>query len=753
MDALGKELVTRIFSPAERWGWEFSPAHPAVAHPEAHQPPSQYPVPPPDLRGLEFRRQYLLRRIWKPVVGGILLVAGLGALVSSPAGGLFALALGAGLVAWYVVPLISIDRQKKAYIAAYEAELARRQYEFQGAYAAWQQRVYEHDEAERHRVATAMDFYPLDLQRPARVDVFGGTGAGWTSILATGGASLLGSGAGILLLDLSEVSVGAGLVMLANDAQPPTGRTLPVEVRELPASLERIGLLAGQEPHEVAELLADAFDADRRGGGDHSLRAIDLNVLRVVTSSIHAPLAFARLAAALRILDNQSSAIHEGVFDAYEIDALQRRMHDLGQRDRTAEQISFLRTELETLAGAEPALPATSAYLAKDGSDFWPRGGLRVLATTSSGRDSSGRRKLLVDRVLIQSLLHRLRNDADLRARSVEDVVVIAGADHLGRETLTTLTRQAEAVQVRLILLFKSLSDDAEKLIGTGHSAAIFMRLGNAREAAAAADHIGRGFRFVLSQVTNQVGSSFTEGFSNSYGEQDGTSYTEGTGGHSALGAGGRTSGDSWNRSTTTSHSSSWTNTVNVSNGVNQNVGTTLQREKDYAVEPTTLQSLAATAFILVGTDSGPGRVRPGDCNPGLVLLPRVASTPRDFTAVPALPGPGKPHPRRYHRHAADRRPAAHPPGASLSVSRDGGSVTAPGRPGLSARQRGVPAAWRLPQPGIPAARPVVAREQECWKGSVFTGCSPSRARPTRRRHPTPRRCSCSPRSSRPTPT
>ncbi|MCM3882851.1 hypothetical protein [Frankia sp. R82] len=638
-DALNRTLVARIFSPVERWGWEFAPAHPPVPHPEAYQPPSRFPVPPPDLRGLEFRRQYLTRRIWKPIVGGLLVLSGLGSLAGSPTGGLFILVIGLGLLAWYFVPLTSISRQIKQYTAAYEAALVQREQEFQGAYVAWQQRVHQHDEAERHRVAAAMDFYPLDLQTPARVDVFGGTGAGWTSILATGGASLLGSGAGILLLDLSELGVGAGLVMLANDAHLPAGRQLPVEVRELPASLERLGLLVGREPREVAALLADAFDTDRRGGGDPGLRAIDFNILRVVTSSIHAPLSFVRLAAALRILDNQSSAIHEGVFDAYEIDALQQRMHDLGQRERTAEQISFLRTELEILSGAEPAEHATTAATGT-AADWWPRGGLRVLSTTSAGRDSSGRRKLLVDRVLVQLLLHRLRNDADLRGAS-SDVVIIAGADHLGRETLTTLAQQAEAARVRLILMFKSLSDDAEKLIGTGHSAAIFMRLGNPREAATAAEHIGKGFRFVLSQVTNQVGNSFTEGFANSYGEQDGTSYTEGTGGQSSIGVGGRSSGDSWNRSTTTSHSSSWTNTVNVSNSVSQNLGTTLQREKDYAVEPTTLQSLATTAFILVGTDAGPGRVRPGDCNPGLVLLPGVADTTRDFTAVPHSRDPG----------------------------------------------------------------------------------------------------------------
>ncbi|SQD95846.1 MULTISPECIES: hypothetical protein [unclassified Parafrankia] len=630
VNAPSEELVRKIFSSNERWGWEYAPPHPATAHHEAFHPPTRVQLPVPDLRGLEFRRRQLSGKVWRPIVGGLFLLGGLGALAESPSG-VGPLLIGVVLLAWYFVPIQTVSKQMKSIQAGHQAEVARREQDFQVAYAAWQQRVHQHDQAEQYRIGSALEFYPLDPERPARIDVFGGTGAGWTSLLATGGTSLLTSGSGILLLDLSELSVGAGLVMLANNADAP----ISVDVRELPNSLERIGLLGELDLREASELLADAFDADRRGGGDQSLRAIDLNILRSVASSIEAPLTFARLAAALRILDNQSSAVHEGVFSDYEVQALQQRMYDLGQRERTVDQISFLRTELETLAGSDasaadvpPAEPAA----------WWPGGGLRVLATTSSGRGNSGRRKLLTDRILVETLLHQLRGNGHA---GLNDVVVIAGADHLGRETLTTLTRQAEAARVRLVLLFKSLSDDAEKLIGTGHSAAIFMRLGNAREASAAADHIGKGFRFVLSQVTNQIGDSFTEGLANSYGEQDGTAFTEGEGRQRGYGPGGGSGGRNWNHSTTTSHSSTWTNTLNVSNTVSRNLGTTLQREKDYTVEPTVLQSLATTAFILVGTSSGPGRVRSGDCNPGLLLLPRVSEQPRDLTGAAPAYGAG----------------------------------------------------------------------------------------------------------------
>ncbi len=562
-----------------------------------------------------------------------MVLGGLGAIASSPAAVLFIL-LGVGVLAWYFVPIQGINNEMRNLVAAHQGEVGRREEEFQAAHTAWQHSLHQHDQAEWARVNAAMEFYPLELPAPARIDVFGGTGAGWTSLLATGGASLLASAAGVLLLDLSELSVGAGLVMLANN----TGPTAQVDVRELPASLERTGLLAGCDARQAAELLADAFDADRRGGGDSGLRAIDLNVLRIATTSISAPLTFIRLAAALRVLDNQSSAIIYGVLREDEIQALQQRMYDLGQRERTAEQVSFLRTELETLAGPDLDAPG-DVPPAASASPWWPGGGLRVIATTSSGRGGSARRKLLTDRVLVEVLLHRLRADGSA-ARG--DAVVIAGADHLGQDTLNALTQQAERARVRLILLFKNLSADAERLIGTGDSAAIFMRMGNAREATAAAEHIGKGFRFVLSQVTNQVGTGFTEGFANSYGEQDGTSRTDGEGGNRSYGPGGRSGGTNWNSSTTTSHSTTWTNTVNVANSVNQTAGSVMQREKDYSVEPTVLQSLAPTAFILVGTGSGPARVRPGDCNPGLVLLPKVAADAREFDPAAHSQDPGR---------------------------------------------------------------------------------------------------------------
>ncbi len=75
-----------------------------------------------------------------------------------------------------------------------------------------------------------------------------------------------------------------------------------------------------------------------------------------------------------------------------------------------------------------------------------------------------------------------------------------------------------------------------------------------------------------------------------------------------------------------------------------------MQRVYEFSVEPTQIQQLPPTAFVLVDSSLGERRAALGDCNPGIVLLPRVASTAR-----PAVP-------------SASRRPGVLPMIAGQSV-------------------------------------------------------------------------------------
>jgi hypothetical protein len=55
----------------------------------------------------------------------------------------------------------------------------------------------------------------------------------------------------------------------------------------------------------------------------------------------------------------------------------------------------------------------------------------------------------------------------------------------------------------------------------------------------------------------------------------------------------------------------------------------TAARVYEFEVEPTALQGLAPTAFVMVENGMSGRRVVVGDCNPGTVLLDRVADRPR----------------------------------------------------------------------------------------------------------------------------
>ncbi|WP_462186469.1 MULTISPECIES: hypothetical protein [unclassified Frankia] len=533
------------------------------------------------------------------------------------------------------------------------------------ALTSWQTEVDAHDRAELQRREATAVFYPVSASAATpRIDVFGGTGDGWASLLATAGCSVLTGGTGILLVDLSERTVGGGLARLAGQAR------WPVESWDLPRQLDEVALLDGLGPREAGELVADAFGLSQESGDDPHRRALHADLVTTVAVVLYERLSIRRLAEGLRVLeglDDGSAAMSLSTAEAGELTA---HMDAFGRGDRIADELRYLRSSLEALSPPPPATAATApaamapaatveAHMLTAAAGrsttrvpttradsvprplaaWWPVPGLRVLATSS--RDSSAHRKELADRLLVQTVLHQLRR-RQRGGPTSRDMLVVAGADHLGRAVLTGLTRHAELAGVRLVLLFERLADDAERVLGSQGGSTIIMRLGNGKDAATAAEFIGRGYRFVMSQVTAQVGRSFTAGDSDSVGDQDGTSETAGTSGGTGRTYDGtrlppwlqNTSKNAgWQESVTTSRSQTWQRTTNSSVSDSTTDGTTSQRVYEFTVEPTTVQTLPATAFLLVNPVDGAGRVVPGDCNPGTVLLPGVS--PADRWSVP----------------------------------------------------------------------------------------------------------------------
>ncbi|MFC6091763.1 hypothetical protein [Saccharothrix lopnurensis] len=593
-----------LFDGVERWGWEFAPLPEFTWAPE---PPPEWREPAEVAAAWRSRRRRMRQVPW--------MSAGIGAVTW----GGWALPLPSTadvvLSAWLVVGLAAVlVRQVAVPRSRVRAAARERDFRFdlfRHRTGEWRDRMAARELVLRAR-EVAKEWLPL---RPtvtaARVEVFGGTGDGWASLVTTVGSSLLRAGGSILVVDLSERRVGDDLVVLAGAAG------LPVSAVAL--SRDDGTLLRGLDVAEVAEVVAGAVATMRSGADTADLRVVDASILTVVADCLEAPVTFTRLAAALRVVRGHYDA--ESPLTRAEARRLTSRIDTVGSTDRVVNALQTLTTLVELLAAeGPPGEPVT-----------WSGPGLTVLATEGPHPV----RKDFLDRVLFERVLHAVR----VRPRRTgRDVVFIAGADRIGPAAVEDLARQARRCGVRLVLMLEHLRGDVTRLLGGADSATILMRLGNHEEAKVAAEFIGREHTFEISQITRQVGQGFTEGYSDAAGTQSSASHNEGTH-HSRPDRArwfDRKAGNSGSSGgTTTSRSGTWQHTVNYSIADSDSTTTTGSRVYEFAVEPTQLQGLPPTAFILVEHNGGgQRRIALADCNPGIVLLPRVIGGSRSGEGV-----------------------------------------------------------------------------------------------------------------------
>ncbi|MFI6095430.1 hypothetical protein ACIA8G_07760 [Lentzea sp. NPDC051213] len=619
------QMWQRLFSGQERWGWEFTaPALPAVSPDAAHEPVAEQVYAPHDF----LLQQKRSKKAWLALIGWLVVTFFAVALTGSvlkPAE-----ANVPGLVEWatsivlgvgVVLSVFTFFRtrrrfsvMKRTYDGQYNDAVKR----YNEAYEAWRSRIEEHNRREAERFVTAMLWHPLQLtSRPSRVDIFGGTEDGWASLLTTIGAAQLASGSSMLLLDFTDMTIGENLEYAAR-AQGYT-----VHAHEAPRDIARLGLLAGLDSAEVAEVLAESMHNLNRSALASDLRGLHIDLLTAVADRLTAPVSFAKLVAGLQVLRRVYDAGSDETLAADELRKLNSYVDTVGNTDQVRNELQSLEGELRSLARAEQdAEQAGSA----DFRDVWPVRGFSVIVT----RAKTGRHRRFLDHVVF----HRALQELHSRQVTGRETLVVAGADQIGLEALEAMARQARRSGVRLIFLIQHLRDDLRKLLGAGGTVTLLMQLGNGEEAAAAAEFIGRGHKFVLSQLTEQIGKTFTEGSSRTDGGSDSSTTSRSTtsGGSASTswsgdGHGSSSSGSSWSRTsgTATTRETNWANTRSESEAHSETLGRTEARVYEFAVEPTTLQAMAPTAFVMVETGPGGRRVVMGDCNPGIVLLDRVA--------------------------------------------------------------------------------------------------------------------------------
>jgi len=206
------------------------------------------------------------------------------------------------------------------------------------------------------------------------------------------------------------------------------------------------------------------------------------------------------------------------------------------------------------------------------------------------------------------------------------------------------------------VLAYRSMPPQVRQRIGRGNACMAFMRLGNAEDARAAAEQIGTEHRFVLSQLTETVGTSVTDttgvSYTSTVGESaslatsatDSESLSRGSGQSrstpsSFLPFGG---GSSRSAETSSSHGSSqsesltagiststaWGMSTSRAAGDSESLARSMQRSREFLVEAAELQRLPPTAMIVsYGTATGQHVVL-ADANPAIGGLAVATSSP-----------------------------------------------------------------------------------------------------------------------------
>lgn len=691
----------RLFSPEPRLGWVFRDRW-WFLRPFPEPPPRRQPLPDYLARSVHETERAAQRRLSRtfPIsagVGGALLL--FAACTAGGSGGA-AVPLGSFLLAvivaapgtvltWWAV------RQRNAARQAYE--LAQRQiangYEEQAR--QWHARKQAHDAAERARLDSLPEWGAAP--RPGRrLDVFGGNLWAWEALLTTYGTSTLAVQP-LLVLDLSREVVCRELVELAQAAW------MGVDFQLLPSRQSSSTLLADMPPRD----LVDAIVESMHGGTPDASRAdrsMDDRILTKVCEALGDDVTLGRIAAALRALMGEPD--DGGLLTREERRHIAGNLFTVEYRRQAHANLSRIESYVHPLEdlGTEPS---------KDGVGY-----LTCIALDSQARNV--RSELLTD-LIVQWVTHRIA-----ASRDSTPALIIAGADELARRHLERLSDACERRGVPLTLLFRRLRDASAEMIGGG--AVAFMRLGNHEDAARAADFIGRDHRFVLSQITKNVGGNESHTSTDTHGEGDsethstsrttGTSRTWGTNrGSGTTYSGGEMFGlfpdrsSSYQRGsnrgggssvsdtegTSTSTSRNWSAAYAYAEGTNWSDADTTQRVYEYVVEPVTLQHLPDHALLVVTSAPGGGRtITPVECDPAIVTLDRVTTGPLPDPppppqAVPApdqaltSPDPGQQQPQWGASPAPQwaTPPVPPPPRAPLSMDPGppGGQPTGPRPP------------------------------------------------------------------------
>jgi hypothetical protein len=590
-----------LFAPGERWGWEWQD----VSKLREHLGPF-----PAELRGnpasdAAHLRSLWMKQVWVWAAALIVLEVGVSLLSEGTSSEKSALVTAVGgVVVIGLILLVVVTRETKRLVAEssqhavrprltkpwWSAKASRRR----AAEAAWNRRAEDLDAAEDERLSTLPVYGAVRPKSAGRKsDVFGGTKLGWQSLVTTLGTSLLASGHRVVVMDFSEAEVAAFLAFAAEKQGFATSE------KRLPAEIETIDVFGDMPAAEVADLLVEGLHGDS-AQPDRAARATAQRILEATCRVLEPTVSVERIDAALRVLLRADAppADNDGILKSDEGAAIAELFNDryLNALESTLVDLESQLYPLRNLGRAAGPLPDNASA--------------PMCEVIAVGREGGALLNELLGDLLVQRVIRRLRKKDYVG--SSEPILILIGADVLSRRSIEKLDDLSEAVGLRTVYLFRRLRESAADVAGHGDGVAAVMRLGNADEAERAADLIGRNRRFRTTQKTHTT----TEGKTWGWGETE----THG----------GIQTSEAITRSGGTTHTDANADTKQM---VHDHI---VDREAIQSMAPTELlfvdfardgQRLVTAANIDAARDMQ-RQVTAADCNPDIVLLPRVSALP-----------------------------------------------------------------------------------------------------------------------------
>jgi hypothetical protein len=614
------EAIRLLLSGGERWGWAADDPSRFYRWYAVPKPVPQLPPPPGaggEASAVSTRRRpsrlFGIRASWYFLSGVVVLFVGAAIETGTGARGTTTTSTTLSVVVWALwgLSIVAVLRHRRRASGAhrpgwfaqraFERSCRAASAEWERAVRGWEYAKQQHDADETARVRQLPLYQPVTfVSRPRRVDVFGEAGC-WPDFLATLGASLLGSGNQVTLLDFSQAGASTRLVALCAEA----GMT--ARVLTFPDDAARCDMLAGLSPAGITDVIIESLYSGSDPASAEQ-RALASRLVGEVTEILAPRITMARLWRGVRVaMGHESAAAARG--ELGETDW--QRLHKLFPRPfraTVAERLVRLEHQLHTVRGLGTAVPDES-----------PPAPLECFVAGSI--DAHLEKELLRDLVVERTL--RLLRHRDEAHRP--HVLIVAGVDHLTEPRLRRLDQQAEASDSRLILLFRGLSSNALTFAGSGGAVAFF-RLPNADQAEQAADWIGRDHRFVLGEFTEErarLQVSRQERSHSSTSSQRrlaqgglGVSATPTQPVRFFLKAG---------VNETTFAAATETEASLSVEAVAQRLGTRTQRVYEHVVDAVTLRGLPPNTLLLAEFDPVSGRrVVAADCSPELALDARV---------------------------------------------------------------------------------------------------------------------------------